>query len=216
MSESGPIPVGTPAPAGGDPRPAAVTFVTTEHFALQGARSQTIAESTGRASIFLASVSGGLVSLGLIATATHVGTAFYAFALILLPTMAFVGLVTFLRVLQNGLEDYWYAERISRLRAYYFEQAPEVTPYLMSVEPERRLEIQGLFGGAFQTFLTVAGMTAVITAVLTGASAGLITSVTTGHALAGSLVVGAICALAAMWALMRYQRKIWLRGATPS
>lgn len=37
----------------GDPRPAAVTFVTTEHFTLQGARAATIAESTGRASMFL-------------------------------------------------------------------------------------------------------------------------------------------------------------------
>jgi hypothetical protein len=35
--------------------------VTTEHFVLQGARSATIAESTGRASMFLAAVSGGLV-----------------------------------------------------------------------------------------------------------------------------------------------------------
>ncbi len=34
-----------------EPRPAAVTFVTTEHFTLQGARSSTIAESTGRASM---------------------------------------------------------------------------------------------------------------------------------------------------------------------
>jgi hypothetical protein len=49
-----------------------VTFVTTEHFTLQGARAATIAESTGRASMFLASVSGGLVALGLVATAADV------------------------------------------------------------------------------------------------------------------------------------------------
>jgi hypothetical protein len=42
--------------------------VTTEHFVLQGARSATIAESTGRASMFLAAVSGGLVALGLVRT----------------------------------------------------------------------------------------------------------------------------------------------------
>jgi hypothetical protein len=40
----------------------AVSFITTEHFTLQGARSATIAESTGRASMFLVSVSGGLVA----------------------------------------------------------------------------------------------------------------------------------------------------------
>jgi hypothetical protein len=37
-----------------DPRPAAVTFVTTKHFTLQGARSSTIAEATGRATMFSA------------------------------------------------------------------------------------------------------------------------------------------------------------------
>jgi len=35
-----------------DPRSAAVTFVTTEHFVLQGARAATISESTGRATCF--------------------------------------------------------------------------------------------------------------------------------------------------------------------
>jgi hypothetical protein len=46
-----------------DPRAAAVTFVTTEHFTLQGARSSTIAEATGRATMFLGTVSGGLIAL---------------------------------------------------------------------------------------------------------------------------------------------------------
>ena len=44
--------------------------------------------------MFLSAVSGGLVALGLVATATRVGTAFYAFCLALLPTLTFVGLVT--------------------------------------------------------------------------------------------------------------------------
>ena len=90
---------------GPEPRAATVTFVTTEHFTLQGARAATIAESTGRATMFLGAVSGGLVALGLFATATRVGSAFYAFGLIVLPTLAFIGLVTFERVLQSGIED---------------------------------------------------------------------------------------------------------------
>jgi hypothetical protein len=48
-----------PDPADGEPRPAGVTFVTTEHFTLQGARSSTISESTGPTSVFLGAVSGG-------------------------------------------------------------------------------------------------------------------------------------------------------------
>ena len=111
---------------GGVPPPAAVSFVTTEHFTLQGARSSTIAEATGRASMFLGAVSGGLVGLGLVATATGVGATFYAFGLILLPALAFVGLATFSRALQSGIEDYNYAHRIARLRGYYFQHAPEL------------------------------------------------------------------------------------------
>jgi len=75
---------------GTSPLPAAVTFVTTEHFTLQGARAATIAESTGRVTMFLSVVSGGLEALGLMATATRAGTAFYAFGLVILPTLALI------------------------------------------------------------------------------------------------------------------------------
>jgi hypothetical protein len=132
----------------GDPRPAAVSFLTTEHFTLQGASSATISESTARATMFLGSVGGGLVALSLIATATGVGTTFYAFGLVVLPLLAFVGLVTFERTLQNGVEDHGNAGRIARLRAYYFDQAPELLPYLLSVAPQERLHVQGLQPGA--------------------------------------------------------------------
>jgi hypothetical protein len=67
--------------------------------------------------------SPAVVALGLMATAAHIGTAFYALALTLLSTLAFVGLVTFNGVLQNGLEDLNYANRIARLRAFYFDHA---------------------------------------------------------------------------------------------
>ena len=175
----------------GDPRPAAVTFATTEHFTLQGARAATIAESTGRASMFLMSVSSGLVALGLIATASRVGTAFYAFGLVLLPTLAFVGLVTFERALQSGIEDVGYARRIDLLRSYYFEEAPELTSYLMSVPRRERLRVLGLGEGRWQAFRSVAAMVAVITAVLAGSAIGLLAAVASEHSLAAALVAGA-------------------------
>ena len=196
------------------PRPAAVTFVTTEHFTLQGARSQTIAESTGRASMFLSAVSGGLVALGLIATASNVGAAFYAFGLILLPTLAFVGLVTFDRALQSGVEDHGYTRRIARLRAYYFQYAPELGGYLLSVPQTERLRIQGVRGGRWQGFLTVAGMVGVVTAVLAGSAAGLLAAVVSGHSLVAALVAGVLVAVVALLWLMRYQRSAWERIST--
>jgi hypothetical protein len=199
------------APHPPDPRSAAVSFVTTEHFTLQGARSSTIAESIGRATMFLTSVSGGLVALGLVATAAHVGTAFYAFGLVLLPTLTFVGVVTFERALQSGVEDHGYAIRIARLRAYYFDSAPEVTPYLASVSPGERLAMEGLKGGSWQRFRTVAGMVGVITAVLAGSTAGLAAAVASSS-LAAALTSGVIVGLAVLGALTRYQGSAWDRA----
>ena len=187
----------------GDPRPAAVTFVTTEHFTLQGERSRAISELTARASIFLATVSGALVALGLMATATHVGTAFYAFALILLPTLSFVGLVTFERTLQTSAEDHNNAHRIARLRSYYFRHAPELTDYLLSVSPEKRLAVQGLAAGSWQALLTIPGMIGVITSVLVGTTAGIIVAVVSDHSLTAALSIGGVAAAAVFCGLWR-------------
>jgi hypothetical protein len=201
--------IGEP-PAG--PRPVAVTVLTTEHFTLQGARAATIAESTGRAGMFLTSVSGGLVALGLVATAAGVGAAFYALALVLLPTLAFVGLVTFDRALQSGVEDHGYARRIARLRAFYFDAAPELAPYLMSVPSSDRLPMQGLWTRPFQRFLTVAGMVAVITSVLAGSAVGVLAAAVSDGSLAASLPAGVLAGLALLVCLLLFENAAWRRA----
>jgi hypothetical protein len=203
-----------PGHADGDPRPAAVTFVTTEHFTLMGARSSTITESTSRATVFLGAVSGGLIALGLVAAAAKIGAAFYTFGLILLPTLAFVGLATFHRVLQSGNEDLAYARRIAQLREYYFDHAPELSGYLLN--PAERLPTPGLGIGLWQQFVTVAGMVAVITSVLAGAAGGLLAAVASGRSLVAAIVAGVVVALAVLTALMRYQKSAWIRGSTVS
>jgi hypothetical protein len=196
-----------------EPRPAAVTFVTTEHFTLQGARSSTIAEATGRATMFLGAVSGGLVALGLIATAAGVGTAFYAFALILLPTLAFVGLATYNRVLQSGIEDLGYASRIARLRGYYFRYAPELVDYLYNVPPEQRLRLQGIGGRRSQKYLTIAATVGLVAAVLAGSAVGLLVALVSDHSLIAAITVGVVVAIALFAALIRFQVSSWRQAA---
>jgi hypothetical protein len=181
--------------------------------------------------MFLGAVSGGLVALGLIATASRVGTAFYAFGLVLLPTLAFTGLVTFERALQSGIEDLGYARRIALLRGYYFDEAPELIPYLLSVPEQRqadlpqppqqagvklhRLQVQGLSGRRWQAYRTVAGMVAVITAVLAGSAVGLLTAIVSAHSLAAALVAGGTAAVVTLAALMLYQGSAWKRSLNP-
>jgi hypothetical protein len=191
--------------------PSAGSFVTTEHFALQSARAATIAESTGRATMFLASASAGVVALGLVASATGTGTAFYAFGLVLLPTLAFVGLVTFERALQIGLEDQQLVRRIALLREYYFREAPELRQYMVNVPLSEVLvggslmAGRGQFSFLAQSFRTVAGMVGVITAVLAGSTAGLAVIAASSHSLAAALVSGVVVSLAAVTVLMRFQ-----------
>jgi hypothetical protein len=163
--------------------------------------------------MFIGAVSGGLVALGLIATATRVGTAFYAFGLVLLPTLAFVGLVTFERVLQSGLEDRGFARRIALLRNYYFDHAPELSSYLLSVPEREELRLLGLSSVRAQAYRTVAAMVGVITAVLAGSAAGLLTAIASDHSLAGALVAGGAVTMAVLSRLLRYQRSAWARAA---
>ena len=197
----------------GSPSSAAGTFVTTEHFVLQGARASTIAESTGRANMFLAAVSGGLVALGLVATASSLGAAFYGFGLVLLPTLAFVGFVTFERALQSSIEDTEYARRIALLRGYYFGHAPEIAPYLLSAPPAERLHMQRVPGDRWQGYRTVAGMVAVITAVLAGSTAALAAILIFDHSLAAAVISGTLIALPTVIALIRFQDSAWQRAA---
>lgn len=164
--------------------------------------------------MFLGALSGGLVALGLIATASRVGTAFYAFGLVLLPTLAFTGLMTFERVLQSGIEDIVYARRIALLRDYYFDEAPELIPYLLSVPEQHRLEVLGLSGGRWQAYRTVASMVAVITAVLAGSAAGLLAAIVSLHSLTAALAAGGTAAAVTLGVLMRRQASVWKRSVS--
>jgi hypothetical protein len=164
--------------------------------------------------MFLLSVSGGLVALGLVATATGVGSALFAFGLVLLPTLAFVGFVTFERAVQTSIEDLGYVRRIERLRAYYLDNAPELTQYLDSVQLESRLFVQGLPRGEYlQTFRSVAGMVGVVTAVLAGSATGL-GVLAAWDAPGVALASGCLLGLIAVGVLTGYFRRAWTRAAS--
>jgi hypothetical protein len=100
-----------------------MTALTTEHFTLQGARAQTMQESASRASIFIFSVSSALVALGFIGQTAGVDDVFDVFALTVLPTLYVLGLITAIRLVECGAEDYRYGVAINRIRAYYKEVA---------------------------------------------------------------------------------------------
>jgi len=56
-------------------------------------------------------------------------------------------------------------------------------------------------------------MVGVITAVLAGSTASLVAILASDHSLAAGLIAGGVVALAALVALMRFQRAAWLGAA---
>jgi hypothetical protein len=79
--------------------------LTTEHFTLQTARSATIMETNGRSALFLSTVSSAVVALAFIGQVADDSQPFFLFALAVLPTLFFLGLLTYLRLAQNAGED---------------------------------------------------------------------------------------------------------------
>ena len=100
-----------------------LTALTTEHFTLQGARAQTMSESSARASLYIVAVSSTLVALGFVTQLSEIGDVFNVFALTVLPTLYVLGAVTFVRLVECSAEDFRYGLAINRIRAYYKEIA---------------------------------------------------------------------------------------------
>src|SRR3954466_15734540 len=123
---------------------------------------------------------------------SRLGVAFYAFALILLPVLAFVGTVlTFLRLVQSSIEDIAYAHRIALARSYYLRVSPELEPFLVVLRGRRGAPLHGA-PGAWQLALTAAGMIAVVNSVVMAACAGLVLVAAGVHSIAIPVAAGAI------------------------
>ncbi len=152
-------------------------FMTTEHFTLQTARAGTVAEANGRATLFIGSVSSAVVALAFIGQVSGMSQTFFLFALVLFPSLIFLGIVTFDRVLQTALEDWMYAVEINRIRHFYAEIAPEMRRYFIESTHDDApgvLQAIGIKPKTWQYFLTGSGMIGVINSILVGVFAGIV------------------------------------------
>src|SRR2546426_4412676 len=105
-----------------------VTMLTTEHYNLQTGRSMTVADANGRCTLFIGAVSGALIAIAFTGQVSRMGTAFFVFSLVLLPSLLLMGLITFERVLQSAIEDLTYARGIMRIRHLYLSMLPNCDP----------------------------------------------------------------------------------------
>jgi len=162
----------------GSPGPHALQILTTEHWSLLSSRSLGYTESMNRVSMFIAALSGAVVALALVAQATDFGTGFHAFALVLLPVVWLLGLVTIIRLGQVNREDAIWVQGMNRIRHAYLEIAPELEPYFVTSSHD---DPRGVVTSAmamqqiprFQGFVAVPGVVAVLDSVVAGAIAGI-------------------------------------------
>jgi hypothetical protein len=194
-----------------DPQ-AILQFMTTEHSALANARSGTIFESSGRTTLYLTTVSSALVALAFIGQMSEMGQAFVVFTLVLLPTLLFIGWVTFVRVLQTAIEDMIYSRGINRIRHYYLEIAPQMRDYLILSDHDdtaSMLKEMGQARSGWQMFMTTAGMVGTVNSVIGGVVVGVIALSLLQTTPPVSVIAGLVAFVVLLGLHMLYQARRW-------
>lgn len=185
-----------------------LTALTTEHFGLAGARSQAASESASRSALFIGSVSSTLVGLGLTAQVSSGGTVFRVFALVALPTLFVLGVFTFIRLVELGIEDFLLGRAMNRIRHYYLEHAGEARGYFMlsgNDDAPGVLANMGIRPSPWQLYFTAAMAVAVVDAVIGGAAVALAVGIAFDTSLTVAVLAGLAVALIAVGGALRYQ-----------
>jgi hypothetical protein len=193
------------------PRPELLTALTTEHFTLQGARSQTVSESGSRAALYLGTVSSVLIALGFVSQVSEGGDVFQLFALAAIPTLYFLGMFTFVRLVESSVEDILYGRAINRIRHYYLELAgDEARLFMMNAHDDAPGVIanMGLSGGSpWQLFFTSASAVSVVNAMVGASGIAILLGVTLGLPLAVAATAGIAFAVVSVLLFMRWERQ---------
>jgi hypothetical protein len=191
-----------------------VSIMTTEHYTLQTGYSISNSEVNGRSSLFVGAVSSALIALAFVAQISHLGTAFYVFSLVVIPTLFLMGLITFERMLQANNATLKYARGINRIRHLYLEYAPQMQPYfILSAHDDTRgiLADMGVTHPHvwWEGFFSAAFMIAMINSVLAGSFVGLLLAAFT-LPLAVTTSAGVLTFLLSVGLHLRYQWRKWV------
>jgi hypothetical protein len=172
-------------------------ILSTEHWSLLASRSLAWNESFTRASMYLSTLSGALVALGLIGGVDGFKDAFYTVALVVLPVVLFVGIGTWLRMAATNYHDALTIYGMNRIRAAYLEIAPDLTPYfVMGIHDDARgIGITMAVPPGTPTVVHMIAGTPTLVIVLNGIVAGAIAAVALLRAIGAPGIVALASAL---------------------
>lgn len=197
-------------------RQMALTALTTEHFNLQTARIGTISEANGRSSLYLGALSSATIALAFIGQTNQLGNVFYLFALTLLPSVFLLGIFTYLRLVQTGIEDYVYGLGSLRIREFLTSLDPAVAPFFPPTDSEgmKKLQRMGMIPTSpLQGLLTAASMVACINAIVGGVTVALAVHSLLDASVLVAAVTGGLIALAFAILFMVHGVRRFLRAA---
>jgi hypothetical protein len=198
-------------------------ILTTEHWSLLSTRSLSWNEAFSRASMFLSVLTGAVVALALVAQATAFGDGFVTFALLVLPVVLFVGVVSFARLVAINHEDVGWVVGMNMLRHAYLEMAPELHDYFITGSSDDEPGVMATYGarpgpGSFaHEFVTTPGMLAVINGVVAGIIAGIV-ALRFGGLMPVVVTLGVAVALvtSALLVVHQYRGVVKPRGRRPA
>jgi hypothetical protein len=182
------IPEATPAAvapsAGADEAETArrAQFLTTEHWSLLATRSMSWNEAFSRTSMFLSTLSAATVALALAGPAMAFGAAFALFALIVLSVTLFLGVATYVRLVQVNNEDLYWVTGMNMLRGEYAKLSPGVEQHFVS---GHTLDVPGIARtfaafdvtsnpSPFHMLITTPAVVGVISSAIAGVISGLL------------------------------------------
>jgi hypothetical protein len=189
-------------------------FLATEHWSLLATRSMSWNEAFSRTSMFLSTLSASVVALALAGPAMSFGSAFVLFALIVLSVTLFLGVATYVRLLQVNNEDLYWVTGMNMLRAAYARMAPGIERDFVA---GHTLDVDGIartFGAfdvtsnpsPFHMLLTTPSVVAVISSSIGGVIVGLL-AIQLGIGREPAVGAGVVAFVAAVIVAVAYGRR---------
>jgi len=175
-------------------------ILSTEHWSLLASRSLAWNESFSRAGMFLSTLSGAIVALGLVGGASGFGDHFTLMALVILPIVLFIGVATYIRLGASNYHEAQCVVGLNRIRAAYLELAPDLERYfVMSGHDDPRgigvtMGVQPGGGALFWIAQMIAGTPTVVmilNSVLAGATTA-IAALRIGASPSAALLLGGV------------------------
>lgn len=157
-----------------------------EYSVLQSSLGNAWGQAQQRTNVLLAVLSALAVAIGLAAQTTGFAESM-AFTLVVLSIALFVGLATFVRVIQASREAAMIIFNMNRIRRFLRDTTPDSAPFLMlPVNDDRAALLRGLATGMYRDppnplvfgLVQIPGVVAVVTSAIAGSAAAIVASLT--------------------------------------